>query len=111
MTARETWQRPPEMEIDPTKRYRSVIETSKGTIVADLFAAEAPRTANNFVFLARQGFYDGLTFHRVIPEFVVQGGDPRGTGEGASTPASTSSWRARSRYATRQCPSSRSTRP
>ena len=82
MTSRETWQRPPEMEIDPSKRYRSVIETSKGTFVADLFAAEAPKTANNFVFLARQGFYDGLTFHRVIPEFVVQGGDPRGTGEG-----------------------------
>ncbi len=53
-----------------------------GPITVDLFPAEAPVTANNFVFLARQGFYDGLTFHRVIPEFVIQGGDPRGTGEG-----------------------------
>jgi cyclophilin family peptidyl-prolyl cis-trans isomerase len=70
------------MEIDPAKTYSAEIETSMGTISANLFAAQAPRTANNFVFLARQGFYDGLTFHRVIPEFVIQGGDPRGTGEG-----------------------------
>jgi cyclophilin family peptidyl-prolyl cis-trans isomerase len=76
------WDRPPGMEIDPDKRYRAEIQTSKGTITADLFAREAPKTANNFVFLARQGFYDGLTFHRVIPGFVIQGGDPKGTGEG-----------------------------
>jgi cyclophilin family peptidyl-prolyl cis-trans isomerase len=70
------------MEIDPSKRYSASIETSMGRITADLFAAEAPRTGNNFVFLARQGFFDGLTFHRVIPGFVIQGGDPRGTGQG-----------------------------
>jgi cyclophilin family peptidyl-prolyl cis-trans isomerase len=70
------------MEIDPSKLYSASIRTSMGDITADLFAAEAPRTANNFVFLARQGFFDGLTFHRVIPGFVIQGGDPRGTGEG-----------------------------
>jgi cyclophilin family peptidyl-prolyl cis-trans isomerase len=77
-----TWTRPPEMEIDTAGRYRAVIETSMGTITADLFPADAPRTVNNFVFLARQGFYDGLAFHRVIPGFVIQGGDPKGTGEG-----------------------------
>lgn len=77
-----TFARPPEMEIDASTRYAAVIETSMGAITADLFAREAPVTANNFVFLARQGFYDGLTFHRVIPEFVIQGGDPKGTGEG-----------------------------
>jgi len=76
------WDHPPAMEIDPAKRYRAEIQTSKGTITADLFAREAPVTSNNFVFLARQGFFDGLTFHRVIPGFVIQGGDPRGTGEG-----------------------------
>src|SRR5206468_62231 len=67
---------------DPSHRYQVEIQTSKGTITADLFAREAPRTANNFVFLARQGFFDGLTFHRAIPGFVIQGGDPKGTGEG-----------------------------
>jgi cyclophilin family peptidyl-prolyl cis-trans isomerase len=70
------------MEIDTAGRYRAVIETSMGTITADLFPTDAPRTVNNFVFLARQGFYDGLAFHRVIPGFVIQGGDPKGTGEG-----------------------------
>jgi peptidyl-prolyl cis-trans isomerase B (cyclophilin B) len=80
--SKPTWPRPPEMEIDPSKRYSASIETSMGTIAADLFAAQAPNTANNFVFLARQGFFDGLTFHRVIPGFMIQGGDPRGTGQG-----------------------------
>jgi len=70
------------MEIVPSKRYVAIFETSKGAITAELFGAEAPTTVNNFVFLARQGFYDGLTFHRIIPGFVIQGGDPRGTGEG-----------------------------
>ena len=73
---------PPEMQIDPSKRYSATMQTSHGAIEIDLFAAEAPRTVNNFVFLARHGFYDGLTFHRVIPGFVIQGGDPAGTGAG-----------------------------
>src|SRR5207302_5690697 len=77
-----TWDRPPAMEIDPARSYSATIETSRGTITAELFAAEAPSTVNNFVFLGRQGFFDGLTFHRVIPGFVIQGGDPKGTGEG-----------------------------
>ena len=70
------------MEIDAERGYTAVLETSMGTITAELFAADAPVTANNFVFLARQAFYDGLTFHRVIPGFVIQGGDPRGSGTG-----------------------------
>ena len=77
-----TWPEPPGMEIESDKDYAAVLETSLGTITADLYARAAPRTANNFVFLARQGFFDGLTFHRVIPGFVIQGGDPMGTGQG-----------------------------
>lgn len=73
---------PPETDIDPDKAYRATIETSCGTIVAELDAAAAPVGVNNFVFLARRGFYDGLTFHRVIVDFVVQGGDPAGDGTG-----------------------------
>lgn len=74
--------RPPEMTIDPNKKYAATLETSRGTIVCELFAKEAPRTVNNFVFLAREQFYDGTTFHRVIPNFMIQGGDPDGTGRG-----------------------------
>jgi peptidylprolyl isomerase/peptidyl-prolyl cis-trans isomerase B (cyclophilin B) len=74
--------RPPAMEIDPEVDYRATIVTSKGEIVVDLNAEAAPVTVNNFVFLAQQGFYDGLTFHRVEPGFVIQGGDPTGTGQG-----------------------------
>ncbi|MFP4344162.1 MAG: peptidylprolyl isomerase [Anaerolineales bacterium] len=74
--------RPPAMEIDPEEDYRATITTSKGEIVVDLNAEAAPVTVNNFVFLAQQGFYDGLTFHRVEPDFVIQGGDPTGTGQG-----------------------------
>ncbi|MEE9219507.1 MAG: peptidylprolyl isomerase [Acidobacteriota bacterium] len=73
---------PPEMQIDAGKSYRATLRTSRGDIVIELFADRAPRTVNNFVFLARAGFYDGLTFHRVIPGFMVQGGDPTGTGTG-----------------------------
>jgi peptidylprolyl isomerase len=73
---------PPAMDIDPSKSYAATLETSFGTMVADLFAAQAPKTVNNFVFLARQGFYDGTTFHRIIKGFVIQGGDPLGTGTG-----------------------------
>jgi len=74
--------RRPEMQIDPEKRYTAVLETSCGRIELELFPAETPVTVNNFVFLAREGFYDGLTFHRIVPDFVVQGGDPNGDGSG-----------------------------
>ena len=73
---------PPDMIIDPAKDYHATITTNKGTITARLFAGEAPRTVNNFVFLAREGFYDGVIFHRVIQGFMLQGGDPTGTGRG-----------------------------
>jgi peptidyl-prolyl cis-trans isomerase B (cyclophilin B) len=80
--AAQQWHMPPEMEIDPAKNYRATIETSRGNIVLELYPTYAPKTVNNFVFLARQGFYDGLTFHRVIGNFMIQGGDPTGTGGG-----------------------------
>ena len=73
---------PPDMQVDPDKAYRATIETPRGTITLDLDARNAPKTVNNFVTLARDGFYDGLTFHRVISNFMVQGGDPTGTGSG-----------------------------
>ncbi len=76
------YDRPPTMQIDPTKHYQAIFHTEKGDITAELFAAQAPKTVNNFVFLARQGFYNGTTFHRVIRNFMVQGGDPQGTGTG-----------------------------
>jgi cyclophilin family peptidyl-prolyl cis-trans isomerase len=76
------YDKPPEMKIDPGKIYTATITTSKGKIVVDLFAKEAPKTVNNFVFLAREKFYDGTIFHRVIPGFMIQGGDPTGTGRG-----------------------------
>lgn len=72
----------PEMGIDAAKSYTATIETTKGTIVLQLDAKSAPRTVNSFVFLARDKFYDGIIFHRVIPDFMVQGGDPTGTGRG-----------------------------
>jgi peptidyl-prolyl cis-trans isomerase B (cyclophilin B) len=72
----------PAMTIDPKKKYTATFETSKGSIVCDLFANDAPMTVNNFVFLARDHFYDNTKFHRVIPDFMVQGGDPEGTGRG-----------------------------
>jgi len=73
---------PPEMTIDPQTKYSATIDTDKGDITIDLFAEAAPKTVNNFVFLAREGFYDGVTFHRVIENFMIQGGDPTGTGRG-----------------------------
>ncbi|HEY0009433.1 MAG TPA: peptidylprolyl isomerase [Tepidisphaeraceae bacterium] len=76
------YSKPPEMTIDSSKDYTATIETSAGTIVCKLFAKDAPKTVNNFVFLAKEGFYDGVAFHRVIPDFMVQGGDPTGTGSG-----------------------------
>ncbi len=72
----------PEMVIDPAKTYTATIETSAGTLTADLFASEVPRTVNNFVFLANEGFYSGVIFHRIISGFMVQGGDPTGPGTG-----------------------------
>jgi peptidyl-prolyl cis-trans isomerase B (cyclophilin B) len=73
---------PPPMTIDTSKQYTATIKTEKGIIMLDLFAADVPVTVNNFVFLAREGFYDNTTFHRVIPDFMAQGGDPAGTGTG-----------------------------
>ena len=73
---------PPPMVIDPAKKYTATISTDAGDIVIDLFADRAPATVNNFVFLARDGYYDGVTFHRVIRDFMAQGGDPTGTGRG-----------------------------
>lgn len=76
------WDSPPPMIIDTSKKYTAFMETEKGTMVLELFAKDVPVTVNNFVFLATEGFYDGTTFHRVIPGFMVQGGDPTGTGTG-----------------------------
>jgi peptidyl-prolyl cis-trans isomerase B (cyclophilin B) len=78
----KTYSAPPPMTIDTSKQYTATIETEKGNLVLELFASDVPVTVNNFVFLAREGFYDGTTFHRVIPGFVAQGGDPTGTGTG-----------------------------
>lgn len=80
--ATKSYSAPPAMSIDPTKQYVAHFKTSKGDFDVELFAAEAPVTVNNFVFLARDGFYDGVTFHRVISGFMAQGGDPTGTGRG-----------------------------
>jgi peptidyl-prolyl cis-trans isomerase B (cyclophilin B) len=76
------WPQPPAMTIDPNKSYTATFETSRGSVVCELFATEAPRTVSNFVFLARENFYDGTVFHRVIANFMIQGGDPTGTGRG-----------------------------
>lgn len=78
----QRWDSPPEMTIDPSKTYRATIETNRGPLTLDLYPEHAPKTVNNFVFLARQGYYDGVSFHRVIDDFVVQGGDPTGSGMG-----------------------------
>jgi len=76
------WNKPPEMTIDLKKKYTATLKTDKGDIILDLFADKTPVTVNNFVFLARQGFYDGVIFHRVIADFMAQGGDPTGKGSG-----------------------------
>ena len=70
------------MTIDPNKKYSAAFNTSRGEIVCELFVKDAPKTVNNFVFLAQDKFYDGTVFHRVIPDFMIQGGDPTGTGRG-----------------------------
>ncbi len=76
------WNSPPAMAINPDYLYTATIKTNYGDIVLELFPKESPLTVNNFVFLARQGFYDGVKFHRVVKGFVIQGGDPTGTGRG-----------------------------
>ncbi len=76
------WKQPPAMEIDAEKTYQFAMQTSRGLIEIELYAQHAPKTVNNFVFLARQGFYDGIKFHRVINNFMIQGGDPTGSGRG-----------------------------
>ena len=81
MTAKQ-WDKPPEMQIDPEKMYLVTMETTRGTIELELDPKHAPKTVNNFVFLAGEGFYDGVAFHRVIDDFMIQGGDPTGTGRG-----------------------------
>ncbi len=73
---------PPPMIIDPAKRYTAELTTSKGTLTVALDPVAAPKTVNNFVFLARFHYYDGIVFHRIIPGFMCQGGDPEGTGRG-----------------------------
>ena len=80
--APKQWNQPPAMQIDPKNHYVAKIETTRGPIEVELAANYAPKTVNNFVFLAREGFYDGVSFHRVIDNFVIQGGDPTGTGRG-----------------------------
>lgn len=82
MTNSKQWSTPPLMEIDVKNRYVATLSTSKGDVVIELDPRQAPQTVNNFVFLIRQGFYDGVTFHRVMAGFMTQGGDPTGTGSG-----------------------------
>jgi len=77
-----SWDAPPPMIIDTGKKYTALMEMEKGTLVLELFAKDVPKTVNNFVFLSREGFYDGTTFHRVKPGFMAQGGDPTGMGRG-----------------------------
>jgi cyclophilin family peptidyl-prolyl cis-trans isomerase len=76
------WSQPPQMQIDPQKTYIATLQTSLGDMQIRLFTKDAPRAVNNFVFLARQGFYDGTIFHRIMKDFMIQGGDPTGTGTG-----------------------------
>lgn len=76
------WKTPPAMLIDPKKQYKAHMETDNGIMVIELFAEKTPITVNNFVFLSREGYYDGVIFHRVIDNFMAQGGDPTGSGRG-----------------------------
>ena len=80
--AQKRYSGPPPMVIDPSKKYFATFHTEAGDFQVELFAPQAPQTVNNFVFLAREGFYNGTTFHRVIRDFMAQGGDPTGTGTG-----------------------------
>ena len=76
------YQDPPSLILDPTMKYSATIKTNHGDMTIELFPAEAPRTVNNFVFLAREGFYEGNRFHRVLKDFMIQGGCPKGDGTG-----------------------------
>ena len=76
------WKSAPEMQIDPSKRYRATLHTNKGDITIELLVGDAPKTVNNFVFLAREGFYENVPFHRIIKDFMIQTGDPTGSGSG-----------------------------
>ncbi len=76
------WSSPPPMTIDPSRTYTATLQTTAGDVTVELLPGDAPQTVNNFVFLAREGFYDGTPFHRTIPGFMIQGGDPTGTGRG-----------------------------
>ena len=80
--AQQTWNQPPAMEIDPDAQHTARIQTSEGAISVQLLPQEAPKAVNNFVFLARQRYYDGVIFHRVMDGFMIQTGDPTGTGRG-----------------------------
>jgi len=80
--AEQQWDAAPTLQIDVAKNYSVSIETNRGTIVLELYPQHAPQTVNNFVFLAARGFYDGVKFHRVIADFMIQTGDPTGTGRG-----------------------------
>ncbi|MFW6215995.1 MAG: peptidylprolyl isomerase [Alkalispirochaetaceae bacterium] len=82
MSDQKQWDAPPQMEIETDRTYSVQLETTQGGITVELYPQHAPKTVNNFVFLTRHGFYDGTTFHRVIDGFVIQGGDPTGTGRG-----------------------------
>jgi cyclophilin family peptidyl-prolyl cis-trans isomerase len=79
---KKQYDKPGDMKIDPAKTYTATIDTDAGTMVAELYPKLAPKTVNSFVFLAKEGFYEGVIFHRVIPGFMIQGGDPTGTGSG-----------------------------
>lgn len=76
------WSAPPAMSIDPAKKYSAEVTTSKGVFTMELFADTAPKTVNNFVFLSKEGFYDGVTFHRIVKGYIIQSGDPTATGMG-----------------------------
>lgn len=78
----QQWNEAPPFTIDTSKKYTASLDTNHGEITVELDAGTSPLTVNNFVFLAREGFYDGVIFHRCIPGFVIQGGDPTGTGRG-----------------------------
>ena len=76
------WDQPPKMRVDTSRTYKAVIETTRGNIELELYPQQAPKTVNNFVFLAQAEYYDGVSFHRVISDFMIQGGDPTGSGRG-----------------------------